>query len=90
MTVRAWPAYAAVVVTAVVAYLAVPAGQAWEDGFQVGIQATLTAGLLAGARRVPAGDRAPWLFFALGLLCTTLATLPLVGGGRAAGSVCAL
>ncbi|MBM2615852.1 GGDEF domain-containing protein [Actinoplanes sp. LDG1-06] len=78
---RGWQAYTATALAAIVVYLAVPAAPGWESAFSVAIQSSFAAAVLVGVRRVPEGDRAPWLFFGLGLLCTAAASLPVQVGG---------
>ena len=76
MTRRAWQVYAATLIGASFAYLFAPPGAAWEIGFQLGVILALALGLLVGMRWVPAGDRAPWAWFAGALVCTALAGVP--------------
>ncbi|MET0426200.1 MAG: diguanylate cyclase [Actinoplanes sp.] len=79
---RGWLTYMFGVTAAVAAYLVVPDGPAWEVGFLSGISLCMMVALLAGLRRVPAGDRSPWWSFTVAVAGTVLAPVPSVLGDQ--------
>ncbi|WP_250006628.1 hypothetical protein [Actinoplanes sp. M2I2] len=77
----AWRGYVVAMIAATAAGFVVPAGGAATLGLNLFTGLLPVAAILAGLRRVPPGERAPWRFFAAGLLSLG-AGVPGVGRGR--------
>ncbi|MCO8277035.1 GGDEF domain-containing protein [Actinoplanes sp. TRM 88003] len=72
---RGWKTYVAVMAVTVLAGSLLTDGSPAELTVSLGTGLSMAAAILIGLRRVPHGERAPWRFFALGLLLTALASL---------------
>ena len=72
---RGWWAYGATALLATLFYLTVPPDTFSEVVLPFCIEMSMVGAILVGVRRVPAGDRAPWYLFALGVACTSIAPL---------------
>ena len=75
MTQRAWRVYVVVMAVLIAGYWAIPVSLWWTTALNLLMAYVPAAALVAAARRLPRGDRAPWYLLAAGILSNGSAVL---------------